>query len=203
MNDFDRIYGSEHEPIHIGYISGEGTTLFIKTGQGGSIYGYENKYLDLARRINAKYGYSVFVSATTSDTKDVYETEMQIVAETFGNSNYEMFYFGVSKGGLIGCWYGVDNPKIKRILTVNAPLMINFHNRTLPAIKELTFSKLTMVYGSLDPSYRFVGFVERYTNVKIIEGADHQLKGFSYVYEALATELLIGKNQSPPSSDQF
>ena len=36
------------EDITIGYIPGSSKVLFIKTGQGGSIYGYENKYLDLA-----------------------------------------------------------------------------------------------------------------------------------------------------------
>lgn len=203
MKDFDVIIGNQDAPLHIGAIVGTKKVLFIKTGQGGSIYGYENKYLELAQRINSKFVTTVIVSSSTSDTKDAYDKDMQAVARILGDSSCEIFYMGISKGGLIGCWYGVDNPKIKRILTINAPLMINFHNRTLPAIKKLSFDKLTMVYGSLDPSYRFVGFADRYTNVKIIEGADHQLKGFSPMYEALAIELLTCEKQSPPPSDLF
>ena len=50
--------------INIGYIDGSNKVLFIKTGQGGSIYGYENKYLDLAIWAKEQYGCSVFVSST-------------------------------------------------------------------------------------------------------------------------------------------
>ena len=192
-SDFEVIIGKQDASLHIGAVIGTDKVLFIKTGQGGSIYGYENKYLELAQKINSRFGCTVIVSSTTADTKHAYDNDMRAITQVLGDIPCEVFYMGISKGGLIGCWYGVDNPKIKRILTINAPLMINFHNRTLPAIKELAFDKLTMVYGSLDPSYRFVGFADRYTNVRIIEGADHQLRGFTSMYESLAIEFLLSE----------
>ena len=189
-NDFDEIITIEESLIEIGYIAGSANVLFIKTGQGGSIYGYENKYLKLAQKINADFGYTVFVSSTVTDIKAIYDMEMQLVSGLFAEKPYEIYYVGVSKGGLIGCWYGADNPKVKRILTVNAPLMINFHNRTLPAMIKLTPPKIKMVYGSLDPSYRYVGFAEKYATIQIVEGADHQFRGCTSILENLVVDFL-------------
>jgi hypothetical protein len=57
--------------------------------------------------------------------------------------------------------------------------MINYHGKTLPGVQKLGVDKLTMVYGSLDPSYKYVPFVEKRANVQIIDGADHNLSGSS------------------------
>ena len=190
--EFDQIINTTvgGNPVEMGCVRGSDTVLFIKTGQGGSIFGYENKYLHLAHAIRQKYGYSVFVSATVNDSREVFEGEMQIVDAFFGGAPYQMYYMGVSKGGLIGCWYGADYAQIKRMMTVNAPLMINFHNRTLPSIKRFEEGCLTMIYGSLDASYRYVPFVEKHARVKVIENADHNMSGMPTVYEELAEELL-------------
>ena len=63
------------------------------------------------------------------------------------------------------------------MLSINAPLMINYHGKTLPGIKKLGSDRLTMIYGSLDPSYKYIPFVQKYAEVQIIEGADHNLIG--------------------------
>ena len=176
-NDFFKIISCNQ--VSIGYIPGSTKVLFIKTGQGGSIYGYENKYLDLAQEVNKKYGFSVFVSATIVDTKESFAKDIQVVEETLGTSAVEIYYLGVSKGGLIGIWHGKDEPKIKKMVSINAPLMINFHGKTLPGIKKFGSSKLTMIYGSLDPSYKYVPFVEKHANVQILEGESHNLRNIN------------------------
>ena len=173
-NNFDKIIDET-----AGYIHGSNKVLFIKTGQGGSIYGYENKYLDLAIEVNEKIGWSVFVSATITDNREIYELDMQLLEQCLDTTEYEVFYLGVSKGGLIGIWHGSNDAKIKRMVAINAPLMINFHGKTLPGVKALGKDKLTMVYGSLDPSYKYVPFVEKHANVQIVEGANHNLIGAS------------------------
>lgn len=177
MKIYDYVELISNDQVDIGYIPGSTKVLFIKTGQGGTIYGYDNKYLDLAIEVNEKYGWSAFVSATITDSREAYERDMQLLEQCLGTTEYEIFYLGVSKGGLIGIWYGADNPQTERMVTVNAPLMINYHNKTLPGIKKLGKEKLTMIYGSVDPSYKYVPFAEKYTNVQIIEGADHNLRG--------------------------
>lgn len=167
------------EDMNVGYMPGSNQVLFIKTGQGGSIYGYENKYLDLAFEVNEKYGLSVFVSATTIDTKESFLRDIQTVEDTLSTTDFEIYYLGVSKGGLIGIWHGCDEPRIVRMVSINAPLMINFHGKTLPGIKKLGREKLTMVYGSLDPSYKYVPFVDKHTNVQSIQGEGHNIKNMS------------------------
>ena len=176
MKRNDYIAVMSNDQVNIGYMPGSSKVLFIKTGQGGSIYGYENKYLDLAIEINKTYGWSVFVSATSSDSREAYEYDILLLEQYLGMSEYEIFYLGVSKGGLIGIWYGAENLKIGKIVSVNAPLMINFHGKTLPGIKKLDKEKLTMVYGSLDPSFKYIPFIDKWVNVDIIEGADHNLR---------------------------
>ena len=84
--DFANIISAEN--MTIGYIPGSTKVLFIKTGQGGTIYGYDNKYLDLATQVNEKYGYSVFVSATTIDTKESFQNDIKIVEECLKTSNF-------------------------------------------------------------------------------------------------------------------
>ena len=118
---------------------------------------------------------------------------MQIVADCFRDTPYDIYYMGISKGGLIGCWYGVENPRVKRLVLVNAPLMINFHNRTLPCIKKFSRNQLTMIYGSLDPSYRYIDFVTPYTTVKIVDGADHQFRNHTEMLKIIAVNLLEDK----------
>ena len=44
-------------------VKGSTTMLFIKGGSGSTYHGYNNKYLDIARTINQKYGLTVAVSS--------------------------------------------------------------------------------------------------------------------------------------------
>ena len=97
---------------------------------------------------------------------------------------------GVSKGGLIGIWHGCDEHRLVKMLSINAPLMINYHGKTLPGIKKLGMNKLTMIYGSLDPSYKYVPFVEKHANVQIIDGADHNLRGSNMTIFEIVKALL-------------
>ena len=80
------------------------------------------------------------------------------------------------------------------MVSINAPLMINYHGKTLPGVKKLGKEKLTMIYGSLDPSYKYVPFVEKYANVKIIEGADHNLIGSHMSLYQIIEDFLINSS---------
>jgi hypothetical protein len=186
--EFERILGEAAEGL-IGYLAGSERVFFLKTGQGGDICGYENKYLQLAHAMRQRFGCSVFVSTTVRDDRAAFDRDMQTVADVFGGASYEMDYLGVSKGGLIGCWYGIDEPNVRRIVTVNAPLMLNFHNRTLPVVKRCPRERLTMVYGSRDPSCPYLPFLQPHAQTRVIAGADHHLRGGSVTLAELAVEL--------------
>jgi hypothetical protein len=203
-SDFDRLV--TEDGLSIGMIYGSGTVLFIKTGQGGTIYGDELKYLHLGEWVRDTYGFSVVVSATELDCREVFLRDMDWVRRLLPASEGDIYYLGVSKGGLIGCWYGAEEPRIRRVLTVNAPLGINFHNRTAPALEKLTAeglspcpsaNRLTMVYGTRDPSYRYLPFLrERLERLdrfglKIVEGADHNLQGSTVSLTEMVEKWLL------------
>ena len=188
-NDFTQVYTGKD--MTVGFIPGSSKVLFIKTGQGGTIYGYENKYLDLALKVHEQYGWSVFVSATTIDTRESFQCDIQTIEKCLGTSEFEISYLGVSKGGLIGIWYGCDESRIKKMVSINAPLMINFHGKTLPGVKKLGIDNLLMVYGSLDPSYKYVPFVDKYANVQVINGADHNLSNEKNILFDILQQFII------------
>lgn len=174
--------------INMGYIPGSEKVLFIKTGQGGSIYGYENRYLDLALAFNEKYGFSVFVSSTIEDSKESFDRDMLVLDKVFVNQSYQIYYLGVSKGGLIGMWYGAENENIIKMVAINPPLMINYHNKTRPAIEKLG-DRLRIVVGSLDPSYDYVPFLKGLLHVEILNGSDHNLIGLKENFVEMVEEL--------------
>lgn len=186
----DYIFRYDNEGSSIGHIPGSEKVLFIKTGQGGSVYGDGNKYLNLAYEINEKYGFTVFVSETDSDSEESYDRDMAILDSLFVNKGYEIYYLGVSKGGIIGIWYGSKNKKIKKVLTINAPMMINFYNKTRPAALSLG-GRLAMVYGALDPSYKYIPFIPSGINVRILDGADHNMIGAKVTLAELIEDLLF------------
>ena len=203
--DFDRLVAEDG--LSVGMLYGSETILFIKTGQGGTVYGDELKYLHLGEWVRDTYGFSVMVSATELDRREDFQRDMDCVRELLPASRGDIYYLGVSKGGLIGCWYGAEEPRIRRILTVNAPLGINFHNRTAPALERLTAeglppaspsaNRLTMVYGTRDPSYRYLPFLrERLERLdrfclKIAEGADHNLQGSAVSLTEMVEKWLL------------
>ena len=188
-NDFTQVYTGKD--MTVGYMPGSSKVLFIKTGQGGTIYGYENKYLDLALKVHEQYGWSVFVSATTIDTRESFQCDIQTIEKCLGTSEFEIIYLGVSKGGLIGIWHGCDESRIKKMVSINAPLMINFHGKTLPGVKKLGIDNLLMVYGSLDPSYKYIPFVDKHANVQVINGADHNLSNEKNILFDILQQFII------------
>ena len=63
--EFDAI--TTQHSLQFGYVAGTNGLLIIKGGAGGSIYGYENKYLTMAERVKEKYGFAVMVSDNPVD----------------------------------------------------------------------------------------------------------------------------------------
>ena len=125
--------------IDYGIIKGNNNILLIKAGQDGSMYGYNNKYLEIAKAINKEYGSTVICSSNPFDGNNPLDDAMQVIELYCQENNikdYEIYYMGHSKGGLIGVWFGINYTKIKRMLLVNAPLMYNY-SKTKDGIKSM------------------------------------------------------------------
>lgn len=165
--------------IEYGIVKGNSIVVFIKVGQNGSIYGYENKYLIIAKKLNKEYGYSVIISSNPFDGNNPLEHDMNVVKEYCIENNmkdYQVYYMGQSNGARIGMSWGYQYPEIKRMLLINSPIFINWHVLKNGIIKSKN-QEIIVVYGDRDDSYKYIGLIEPLldNNKKliIINGADH------------------------------
>ena len=198
--DFDIIIHSPFKDIAVidyGIVKGNNKIVFIKAGQDGSMYGYENKYLKIATAINDKYGYTVICSSNPFDGTNPLDNAMDVIENYCKDNNYkdyEIYYMGTSNGGIIGAQFGFNYPKIKRMILINAPLMINLH-KTKEGIKSFKGDKIVLIYGSLDQSYMYVELIKPLLNdvvkLEIIEGQDHFFSKDTYDFKKLPEDYLL------------
>lgn len=168
MNElkFDKIVKSNLEDITVieyGIIEGNNTIVFIKSGQNGSIYGYNNKYIKMAKRLNKKYKCTVICSSNPFDGNNPLDNAFTVIEKyTSKFEDYKVYYLGFSNGALIGAYFGINYPKIKRMLLVNMPLIYDI-NLIKNNLNNFNNEKVTIVYGSLDYS---INLLENINNIK-------------------------------------
>ena len=108
-----------------GLVYGNKKLVLIKTGRGGGIYGYNNKYLNLAYKLHEQLGCSVVISVTPTDSQCVLKDDLDVIKKYM--PDYEdVIFIGVSAGALLGAQQGHLNNKITHMLLINGPLMINW-----------------------------------------------------------------------------
>lgn len=167
--------------------------LFIKGGSGSTCYGYNNKYLDIARTINEKYGLTVAVSLNKLFSKFDLKDELQSVFKAM-NTNYQVLFAGVSSGAVAAIEQAPEIYDLQRFLLINPPFTISLPKikRSLEAKKDATFN---FVFGSNDPTYRFLPLLDNVKyqspiNLKIVEGADHNFKGMENEFKSLFVKFV-------------
>jgi hypothetical protein len=172
--------------------------LLIKGGQGGTAYGYQNKYLNLANEIRNKYGITVVSCATSdepnSDNRTNQITENIALLNETCKSRPKILFMGMSKGASLGCIEGSKIPQISRLLLINPPLMINLPH-ICHAAKNFNGEMMTFVFGSEDPSVkesRLLKLHER-DNMKVITvpGQDHYFSKDGFNLMTLVEEYLL------------
>lgn len=202
MNElkFDKEIHSKFEDIAIidyGIVEGNNTIVFIKAGQNGSLYGYQNKYIKMAKRLNNKYGCSVICSSNPFDGNNPLDNAMKVIEDYAKRFNdYKIYYLGYSNGALIGAWFGVQYPRIKRMALVNGPLMHNLH-KTKEVALSFKGEFINFIYGEYDQSIGYIELLKSIENDKIhvfIEkGQDHHFskseEGFQKIPEKYLFEI--------------
>lgn len=181
-------------------LEGNNKILLIKPGQDSNYKGYNDKYYNLAEYINQKYGFTVICTSNPYDRKHNPIDDAIIVIKEYVEEKqfdeYEVYYFGNSIGGTIGARYAYQYPVIKKLLLINAPLMVNY-DRIKDGISKFQGDKLVLVYGSLDPSMNTVRLFDdnNYLGEKvayyIIEGEDHNFSQKICSYEELCDKYLF------------
>ena len=101
-----------------GLMLGKSKLVFIKTGAAGSIYGYKNKYLELASKIQNERGYAVVVSANPVGSPLNLQEELEKIS-TYLIDIKEIILIGISRGRLLVLQQGYLNTRVSRILAIN------------------------------------------------------------------------------------
>lgn len=180
MKQYDKVIEKQ-----FGIIKGEKYLVFIKTGRGGSIEGFENKYLNICSFLFEKYGYTFVVSANPKDSACDLEEEIKCISKYIGDYK-EIFFVGISNGASIGAAQCRKIEKIKNAILINAPLMINFH-KIKEGAKKFRGNNMYFLYGEDDPSFRYIEILKSIKNTackyKIIKGEGHDFSKESLIYE--------------------
>ena len=198
---FDKEIHSKFEDIAIidyGIVEGNNIIVFIKAGQNGSLYGYQNKYIKMAKRLNKKYGCSVICSSNPFDGNNPLDNAMEVIedyAKRF--DDFKIYYLGYSNGALIGAWFGIKYPKIKRMALVNVPLMYNLY-KTKEGALSFKGESINFIYGEYDQSIGYVELLKSIENDKIKvfieEGQDHHFSKSEEDFQKIPEKYLFEMN---------
>ena len=197
---FDKIVKSNLEDIAIieyGIIEGNNTIVFIKSGQNGSIYGYNNKYIKMAKRLNKKYKCTVICSSNPFDGNNPLDNAFTVIEKyTSKFEDYKVYYLGFSNGALIGAYFGINYPKIKRMLLVNMPLIYDV-NLIKNNLNNFNNEKITIVYGSLYYSINSLENIKdiksNRMDIKVVPNEDHYFSKDEEDFYSLPEKYLFYK----------
>ncbi|MBQ9738148.1 MAG: alpha/beta hydrolase [Alphaproteobacteria bacterium] len=193
--DFDEIISLpfENEMIEYGIIKGNNTVFFTKAGANGSMRGYQDKYLKMGLNLHKKYGFTIVCSSNPFAYEESIGQAIDVI-EQYVKGPYQIYYFGHSNGATMGARYAWKYPQIKRLVLVNGPIMINWH-QTKTGISQFQGEQMALVYGAEDFSAKFIGMFDLIDNpaksVHIIEGADHHFVGLLEDFIALPEKYLM------------
>ncbi len=194
MQDFERIFTVVN--TQYGVIMGSNNVLFIKAGLHGSTYGYENKYLQIARNINKKYGFTVICASNPrDDVLNPLEQDMAVIADVCKDfTEYSVYYQGISNGAVLGACYGYTFPHIKKMLLINPPLFINW-NKIKEGLQQWKGENVNVIVGENDPSAKYAPMIDFAKNDKVkysvIKNADHNFCNMLTEFINLTEEYLL------------
>ena len=170
-----------------GIFHGSMPCVYLKTGNGGTIYGHDGKYYEIAKAVNETTGRFVCVASNPVDE------DCDLVEEIAGlQAVYpevcEIIYIGYSNGAYVGAQQAWKVSIIKHALLINAPLMINFF-RTKEGAEKFKGEQMMFIYGDKDPSFQYFELLELIENDLVqsfyVEGADHNFTGMQDKIEEL------------------
>ena len=190
---FDKIVKSNLEDIAIieyGIIEGNNTIVFIKSGQNGSIYGYNNKYIKMAKRLNKKYKCTVICSSNPFDGNNPLDNAFTVIEKYASKfEDYKVYYLGFSNGALIGAYFGI-------MLLVNMPLIYDI-NLIKNNLNNFNNEKITIVYGSLDYSINSLENIKdiksNRMDIKVVPNEDHYFSKDEEDFYSLPEKYLFYK----------
>lgn len=164
--------------IEYGVIKGNEKIVFIKSGNGGSYRGYNDKYLLFAEYLHSLNGCSVICASNPIESRSSYDEDLSVICEYIlkeGFTEAELYLFGNSDG----CFRVLElaeHLRVCKTVIVNMPLMINFY-RTKEKLKRMEDAGIVFVYGEHDPSYEYLGYIKTLDFCKFVtlENTSHRI----------------------------
>ena len=159
--------------------------VLIIPGVDGSVDGYENKYIRMAKKIVKEQHKAIvrisndFISSFhwEDNMKHALDYIEDNALDICKNSDYTIEIIAHSAGASVAAWIAHSYPKIQKMILINCAAKLQ-PERILGGLSQYKGS-LTIVYGSEDPSIDFIKQLPSGTHHKIIEGADHFFSGSS------------------------
>lgn len=205
MTDFDIKVSAFCNSVQIDYgiingkfnIESSHIVVYIKAGLTGSIYGYENKYLKMAKNLNEKFGVSVFVASNPEETGNSIGHGLQIIRNYCKErqvKQFNVYFVGVSNGGVQGLFAFEKNPLINKALLIGTPLNYN-PDLIKKALINFNGEKLHLICGDKDPGFGLFKLYSELENEKIIFTAflnvDHVFSGNTELFIKLPEKYLF------------
>lgn len=185
--------------LDYGYVHGNNKIVFIKVGFHGTCYGYQNKYMKIARDLNKKYGCTVFVASNPTGLQDEFDDAMkriQYYAKQHEWDDYQAYFMGHSLGATLGIMNAWRYPEIKKLVCINGPLNDD-PNLIVPPIKQFAGEKMHLVYGDRDPSYNIAKLFKELESERMemsfVHGTDHDFTNAMDLFMALPGMMLFGE----------
>jgi pimeloyl-ACP methyl ester carboxylesterase len=171
------------------YYSGNSEVILILPGRGGSVDGYDGKYRKIAENAALVHGNTVIIAANPEATlikgdggfSEIMAYVSRTMSKQFGE-DYTISIFAHSIGATLSMVHAWRFPKIRHLLLVNPPLMINFH-KIKRGLAQFMGESVTAIFGEFDPSRRYSGLLmTTHPDIEVITipGADHNFSDESY-----------------------
>ncbi|MBQ3084404.1 MAG: alpha/beta hydrolase [Clostridia bacterium] len=183
------------ETITYGILRGNERIVFIKSGAGGNINGYRDKYLRMARRARERLGATVICASNPfigSGHVAADRAAIEQIAAALQLGSYTVDLVGTSDGAYHALLLAKELPQAAGLLAINPSLidLADLRERLL-ALPQLD---KTLVYGTKDEDYASLSQLSSLANERLTfvaaEGADHRFGGMVEAFVNLI-DLLI------------
>ncbi len=166
--------------------------FLIKTGASIDGKNIAEKYRALAQYVHDKTEAAVLVQPTLlSLSTEQNMAQLMENAEKLSPETVNIYYIGISKGASVGAISAAKYPKIKGLLLINPPLIINWP-KVKRGLEKFTGTKTMILVGEYDPSFRYMKIL-LCANAKNLELVELYGKGHHIEYDDLrqASESFI------------
>ena len=173
------------------YPAGE-NVLLVLTGLGGSLSGYGEKYVKIARRAVEEYGFTTSVAAVTEEMWADKERAFDEIFSRACSAASKAYVMGASAGASLALWYAHKYKNVAKVLCINPVLNVNL-TLTVKGMNEFKGEKMYIVSGDWDPSFVWAKMIKSTNNVevRILENVDHFFTGKLNEFIDLPFELLF------------